>query len=90
MWIIPKFVDKYVCSIDVVKSDHRHATSFIVSECVKSILKANDKIQCCPIDIVHYMRRKHGVSISYDKTWRGCEIALRSIRGQQKIRIRMP
>ena len=41
----------------------------------------NDKAPCCPFDVINYMKINHVVNVSYDKAWRGCEIALNSIRG---------
>ena len=70
-----------MCSVDVVKNDHKQATSWIVSECTKLIFKTNDKAPCRRSDVINYMKIHHGVNISYDKAWRGHEIALNSIRG---------
>ncbi|KAA0044975.1 uncharacterized protein E6C27_scaffold74G002830 [Cucumis melo var. makuwa] len=36
---------------------------------------------CCPSDVINYMKIHHGVNVSYDKAWRGREIALNFIRG---------
>ena len=41
----------------------------------------NDKAPCHPSDVINYMKINHGVNVSYDKAWRGREIALSSIRG---------
>ncbi|KAA0067552.1 protein FAR1-RELATED SEQUENCE 2-like [Cucumis melo var. makuwa] len=81
IWIIRKFTDTHLCSVDVVKNDHKQATSWIVSECTKLIFKTNDKAPCRPSDVINYMKIHHGVNISYDKAWRGREIALNSIKG---------
>ncbi|KAA0061274.1 uncharacterized protein E6C27_scaffold455G001170 [Cucumis melo var. makuwa] len=81
IWIVRKFTDTHLCSVDVVKNDHKQATSWIVSECTKLIFKMNDKAPCRPSDVINYMKIHHGVNISYDKAWRGREIALNSIRG---------
>ncbi|TYK09765.1 uncharacterized protein E5676_scaffold127G00490 [Cucumis melo var. makuwa] len=36
---------------------------------------------CRPSDVINYMKIPHEVNISYDKAWKGREIALNSIRG---------
>ncbi|TYK16494.1 protein FAR-RED ELONGATED HYPOCOTYL 3-like [Cucumis melo var. makuwa] len=59
----------------------RQTTSWIISECAKSIFKMNDKAPCCPSDVINYMKIHRGVNVSYDKAWRGREIALNFIRG---------
>ncbi|KAA0046007.1 protein FAR1-RELATED SEQUENCE 4-like [Cucumis melo var. makuwa] len=41
----------------------------------------NDKAPCRPSDIINYMKIHHGMNVSYNKAWRGHEIALNSIRG---------
>ena len=41
----------------------------------------NDKAPCRPSDVINYMKIHHGVNVSYDKAWRGREIALNSIKG---------
>ncbi|KAA0035988.1 protein FAR1-RELATED SEQUENCE 2-like [Cucumis melo var. makuwa] len=74
-------MDTHQCSVDVVKNDHKQATSRIVSECTKLIFKMNDKTPCRPSNVINYMKIHHGVNVSYDKAWRGREIALNSIRG---------
>ncbi|TYK22587.1 uncharacterized protein E5676_scaffold195G00040 [Cucumis melo var. makuwa] len=38
-------------------------------------------VPCRPSDVINYMKIHHSVNISYDKAWRGREIALNSIRG---------
>ena len=80
IWIVRKFTDTHQCVVDIVKNEHMQATS-IVSECTKSFFKMNDKAPCCPFDVINYMKINHGVNVSYDKAWRGREIALSSIRG---------
>lgn len=64
MWVIRKFIDHYDCTVDIAQNDHRQATTFIVSECVKYILKSNSKIQYRPHDVTDYKRRKYGHNIS--------------------------
>ncbi|KAA0037431.1 uncharacterized protein E5676_scaffold1582G00160 [Cucumis melo var. makuwa] len=56
------------------------ATSWIVSECTKSFFKMNDNAPCRPSEVINYMKINHGVNVSYDKAWRGREIALNFIR----------
>ena len=60
IWIARKFTDTHQCAADIVKNDHRQATSWIVSECTKSFLKMNDKAPCCPSDVINYMKINHG------------------------------
>ncbi|TYK10904.1 uncharacterized protein E5676_scaffold231G00820 [Cucumis melo var. makuwa] len=36
---------------------------------------------CSPSNVINYMKIHHEVNVSYDKAWRGREIALNSIRG---------
>ena len=48
---------------------------------MESMFKMNDKAPCRPSDYINYMKINHRVNVSYDKAWRGREIALNSIRG---------
>ncbi|XP_050939319.1 uncharacterized protein LOC127148929 [Cucumis melo] len=41
----------------------------------------NDKARCHPSDVINNMKIHHEVKVSYDKAWRGREIASNSIRG---------
>ena len=45
----------------------------------KVIFKDECKIACRSLNVINYMKTQHGVNISYDKVWRGCELALNSI-----------
>ena len=60
-------MDTYQCVVDIMKNDHRQATSLIVSECMKSLFKMNDKAPCRPSDVINYMKIHDGVNASYDK-----------------------
>ena len=80
IWLVPKFTDTHQCAVDIVKNDHKQATSWMVSECTKSLFKMNDKALCRPSDVINYMKIYHEVNVSYDKAWKGREIALNSIR----------
>ena len=45
----------------------------------------NNKAPCHPFDVINYIKIHHRVNVSYDKAWRGREIALNSIRGTLKV-----
>ena len=43
-------MDTHQCAVDIVKNDHRQATSWIVYECTKSFFKMNGKAPCRPFE----------------------------------------
>lgn len=67
MWVVRKFTSTHQCVIDIVKDDHKQATSWMVGECTKFFFKLNDKAPSCPCDVISYMKRHHGVNVSYVK-----------------------
>ena len=79
VWVDHKFIDNHHCVVDTVKDDHMQATSWMAAECTKSFFKLKDKVHFRPHDVISYMKRHHGVNVSYNKTWRSREITLNSI-----------
>ncbi|KAA0058401.1 uncharacterized protein E6C27_scaffold409G001090 [Cucumis melo var. makuwa] len=68
---------------EVPKSQHSHHDTEIIDIDAFESLYAGISIKapCCPSDIINYMKIHHEVNVSYNKAWRGCEIALNSIVG---------
>ncbi|XP_058101667.1 uncharacterized protein LOC131245908 [Magnolia sinica] len=57
---------------------HRHASSKWIAGLVKD--RIQKKLTCTPKDIVDEIRREYGIKVTYDKAWRGKELALKEIR----------
>ncbi|XP_054824537.1 uncharacterized protein LOC129322306 [Prosopis cineraria] len=79
VWVIRQHVKDHTCAVDVVRSDHKQATSLIISECVKQKVingECND-----PKSIIKHMCKEFGVGVSYYKSWRAKELVLEAIQG---------
>lgn len=70
---ITKFEKNHSCSVDV--TDHRHATSKVISDYITELLH-DTKIEIKPRFVVEEMRKRYGLSISYHKAWRAIQLAL--------------
>ncbi|KAL5580382.1 hypothetical protein UlMin_012824 [Ulmus minor] len=71
---------EHTCTIDYKRDDHRHATSWVIDECLKNRYISSSR-SFKPKDIVQDVREKFGVQISYDKAWRAREAAYATLRG---------
>ena len=71
----------HTCSRDVVRGDHKHASSIIISEFVKEKYQEINGVGTRPLDIINYMCGRHGKSVSYYKAWKARELALEMVQG---------
>ena len=58
---------------------HRYASSGLIGISIREIYEGVSR-QNCPKDIIDDIQSKYNKRISYDKAWRGREIALSSLQ----------
>ncbi|XP_050944061.1 uncharacterized protein LOC127150397 [Cucumis melo] len=89
IWVLTRFDSEHTCSVDVPLTDHRQATFTVIKNLIKNKkILAGSELSTLK-DIVHFIRVEHGLSISYQKTWRAREAALDDIRGSPKNSYKM-
>ena len=71
-WQVKKFVPAHTCSLDTYESHFRKVSSVVIGEMFASKLTTNGRI-ISPIDIIVEMRDKHGIQVTYTKTWQALE-----------------
>uniref|UniRef100_A0A9I9EKN5 Protein FAR-RED ELONGATED HYPOCOTYL 3-like n=1 Tax=Cucumis melo TaxID=3656 RepID=A0A9I9EKN5_CUCME len=81
LWVFTRFDSEHTCSVDVPLTDHRQVTFTVIKDLIKNKISLAGFELLTPKDIVHFIRVKHGLSISYQKAWRAREPALDDIRG---------
>ncbi|XP_058110762.1 uncharacterized protein LOC131253671 [Magnolia sinica] len=66
-----------------ITTTHRQANrKWIVGLVKDRLLK---KLRCTPKNIVDEISREYGIKVSYDKVWRGKELALKEIHSEQSV-----
>ncbi|KAL5547634.1 hypothetical protein UlMin_002865 [Ulmus minor] len=88
MFKITKYDKVHKCSVDIVKSDHKQATSSVISEFIKPKL-LDPKVQYGINNIIQDVKQKFGVNMSYEKAWRSRVEALDDIRGSSEDSFRL-
>ncbi|KAL5561678.1 hypothetical protein UlMin_031425 [Ulmus minor] len=79
-WMVAKFVKEHSCAVDYKREGHRHATSWVIGDCLKNRYIAHSRT-FKPKDIVDDVRERFGVQITYNKAWRAREVAYDTLRG---------
>ncbi|KAL5542611.1 hypothetical protein UlMin_010321 [Ulmus minor] len=88
MFKITKYDKVHKCSVDIVKSDHKQATSSVISEFIKPKL-LDPKVQYGINNIIQDVKQTFGVNMSYEKAWRSRVEALDDIRGSSEDSFRL-
>ncbi|KAA0047595.1 uncharacterized protein E6C27_scaffold115G00630 [Cucumis melo var. makuwa] len=82
MLVLSKLTDNdLLIVVDTAPATDIGNTSYMSSKVPRTEDSRTENAPCRPSDVIYYMKIHHGVNISYDKAWRGREIALNSIRG---------
>ncbi|KAA0065648.1 MuDR family transposase [Cucumis melo var. makuwa] len=81
-WRLRKYIANHDCSINVIQTTHRQASSSLISDCMIKDFSSFDR--WTPNDIMIHMRPKLGVSVSYNKAWREKELVMNSLNGEAK------
>ncbi|XP_008463110.2 uncharacterized protein LOC103501336 [Cucumis melo] len=81
LWVLTRFDFEHPYSVDVPLTDHRQATFNVIKDLIKNKISLAGSKLSTPKNIVHFICDEHGLSISYQKAWRACKVALDDIRG---------
>ncbi|GMN69565.1 hypothetical protein TIFTF001_038612 [Ficus carica] len=81
MFVVKRFDDVHTCSIEIVQGHHRQAKSWMIGECVKAKYFDPTNTLYRPSEIMRDMQDEFGVSFNYLRAWRGKEVALNRLRG---------
>ncbi|XP_060668520.1 uncharacterized protein LOC125419637 [Ziziphus jujuba] len=79
-FMIRAFKDEHICSLNIMKRDHRQATSSVIGDIIQPMFDGISR-QYKPRDIVHEIRSNYGVNIIYNKAWAVKEVALSGLWG---------
>ncbi|KAL5565461.1 hypothetical protein UlMin_028625 [Ulmus minor] len=88
MFKITKYDNVHKCSVDIVKSNHKQATSSVISEFIKPKF-LDPKVQYGISNIIQDFKQKFGVNMSYEKAWRARVESLDDIRGSSEDSFRL-
>lgn len=81
MWMLRKYVSDHNCSMNSIQTSHRQASSSLIADYLKDEYRLRSSDQMIPKDIMHKVRMKLGVNVSYYKAWRAKEQILNSLNG---------
>ncbi|GMN62054.1 hypothetical protein TIFTF001_031131 [Ficus carica] len=81
LFVVKQYDDVHTCSIEIVQGHHRQAKSWMIGECVKVKYLDPTNTSYRPREIMQDMQVEFGVSFNYLRAWRGNEVALTSLRG---------
>ena len=82
LWRLRKYIANHNCSINVIQTTHKQASSSLISDCIVKDFSSFDR--STPNDIMIHMRTKLGVNVSYYKAWRAKELVMNSLNGEAK------
>ncbi|GMN69175.1 hypothetical protein TIFTF001_038230 [Ficus carica] len=81
LFVVKRYDDVHTCVIEIVQGHYRQAKSWMIGECVKVKYLDPTNTSYRPREIMRDMQSEFGVSFNYLRTWRGKEVALTSLRG---------
>ncbi|XP_060672157.1 uncharacterized protein LOC107416658 isoform X3 [Ziziphus jujuba] len=79
-FMIRAFKDQHICSLNIMKRDHRQATNSVIGDIIQPMFDGISR-QYKPRDIMHDIRSNYGVNIIYNKAWAAKEVALSGLWG---------
>ena len=80
-FVVKRFDDVHICSIEIVQGHHRQAKSWMIGERVKGKFLDTTNTSYRPREIQRDLQARFRVSFNYLRAWRGKEVALTSLMG---------
>ncbi|GMN58103.1 hypothetical protein TIFTF001_027205 [Ficus carica] len=80
-FVVKRYDDVHICSIEIVQGHHRQTKSWMIGECVKRKYLDPTNTSYRPREIMRDMHAEFRVYFNYLRAWRGKEAALTNLRG---------
>jgi len=81
LWVIRSYVKDHTCYGKSIVHKNKHASSVLISKCVKDDFRGSLANQITPSGVAEIMRTRFNVEVTYFRAWKGRKEALRDLRG---------
>lgn len=81
LWVIGSYVKEHTCYGQSIIHKNKHASSVLISKCVKDDFRGPLANQITPSGVAEIMRSRFNVEVTYYRAWKGRKESLRDLRG---------